>query len=271
MGEGEVREALRAAYADDAEPVMGLSAEGVLRAGRRSRRNRRRAGFAGAGLAAVLAGAGVVVATGAGSGGAEFAAAEPCLVPPGERPSGVIAAGRTLPPDVVEWAATSLTCALGDEVPRLLPDARYARVPGAPAEPLTGFSLGGDRVDALALIRDAEGTGDLTVNVAVVAESAAAQAEDQCRKETASKCTVRSGPGGETVLLGTEADGLPAAEPRNFVVRVYRGHSEIYVQVSNTDRRAAGGGAPVATRPEPVLTADQAVRLALSDKLFLFP
>ncbi|MFF5078159.1 hypothetical protein ACFY36_13995 [Actinoplanes sp. NPDC000266] len=270
MGEREVREALRAAYADDAEPVMGLSAQTVLAAGRRSRRNRRLAGFAGAGLAAVLAGAGVVAVSGAGSGGAQFAAAEPCLIAPGSRPSGVVAAGQALPPDVVEWAAVSLTCHLGEEVPRLLPNARYAQVPGAPAGPLTGFSLGGDRVDAVALVRDAEGTGDLTVNVAVVDQEAASEGEDQCRREKAAKCTVRPGPRGETVLLSTEAGGLPAGEPRNYVVRVYRGHSEIYVQVSNTDRQVKGGGAPVATRPEPVLTADQAVQLALSDGLFLF-
>ena len=84
-------------------------------------------------------------------------------------------------------------------------------------------------------------------------------------------CTVQRGPDGETVLLSTERDPLPAGNPRTFVVWVYRGHTEINVQVSNTDRRSVNGAAPVATRPEPVLSADQAVQLALSPELYLFP
>jgi hypothetical protein len=104
-----------------------------------------------------------------------------------------------------------------------------------------------------------------------VDRSAAAQAEDDCRSEKAAKCTVRSEQNGQTVLVSTAADGTPAEEPRNFVVRVYRGHSEINVQASNTDRQAVNGNAPVATRPQPVLSADQTVQLALSPELYLFP
>jgi hypothetical protein len=118
----------------------------------------------------------------------------------------------------------------------------------------------------MALIRDAEGTGDLTVTVGVVDRSEAARARSGCQHDEAAKCTVQKGPNGETVLLGTERDGTPADAPRNYVVRVYRGHSEINVQVSNTDRQA-----PVATRPNPVLSADQAVQLALAPELYLFP
>ncbi|MGX6606642.1 hypothetical protein ACWKSP_31640 [Micromonosporaceae bacterium Da 78-11] len=275
MQEAEVRYALKA-YVSDGEPAMGLTAGAVLTAGRRSRRTRRLAGFAGAGLAVALAGAGVVSVSGGSSAGADFAAAAPCPAPPGSRPAAAFAAGRPLTPELVRWATTRLTCFLGDEVPRLLPAARYAQVPGAQAGPLTGFSLGGEppwgnRVDAMALIRDAEGTGDLMISVGVADRSTAAQDVDSCRRDQAAKCTVRNGPNGETVLLGTEHDPLPAGNPRNFVVRVYRGHSEISVQVSNTDRRSVHGAAPVATRPEPVLSADQAVQLALSPELFLFP
>ncbi|GAA2626934.1 hypothetical protein [Paractinoplanes durhamensis] len=275
MQEADVQEALKA-YVTDGEPAMGLTADGVLKAGRRSRRARRLAGVAGAGLAAVLAGVAAVGVWGGSPDGPEYMAADPCPVPPGARPAGVIAGDQPLSPNLVAWATTSVTCYLNAEVPRLLPTATYAQVPGAQAGPLMGFNLGGqppwgNRVDALALIRDAKGVGDLTVNVGVVDESVAAQAEAECRGDTVAKCTVMSGPKGSTVLLGTEPDGTPAGEPKNWVVRVYRGHSEIYVQVSNTDRQEKDGAAPVATRPEPVLSADQAVQLALSPELYLFP
>jgi hypothetical protein len=187
----------------------------------------------------------------------------------------VIAADRPLPPELVQWAATSLTCYLNEEVPRLLPAATYARAPGAPAGPLTGFSHGGappvgNRVDAVTLIRDAEGTSALTVTIGVVDKKAAAREESACRRDKAAKCTVQNGPDGETVLLGTERDPLPPGNPRNWVVRVYRGHSEINVQVSNTDH-AVNDASPLITRPEPVLSSDQAVQLALSPRLSLFP
>jgi hypothetical protein len=284
MQETEVRQALQA-YVDDGEPVMGLTAAGILTAGRRSRRNRRLAGYAGAGLVTALAGAGVVAVLGGGSPGTDrytgpdFAAAAPCPVTPGPRPPGAVTADRPLPPDVLRWATTSLTCHLSDEVPRLLPTARFAQVPGAAAGPLLGFSHGGqppfgNRVDSMTLIRDARGTGDLNVFVGVVDPATAARAETDCRSQTGAaeaRCSVRTGPHRETVLLSTEAGNIPAEEPRNVVVRVYRGHTEINVQVSNTDRRSVDGRGPVATRPQPVLTAEQTVQLALSPELYLFP
>ncbi|MFD0517415.1 hypothetical protein [Paractinoplanes durhamensis] len=218
MQEADVQEALKA-YVTDGEPAMGLTADGVLKAGRRSRRARRLAGVAGAGLAAVLAGVAAVGVWGGSPDGPEYMAADPCPVPPGARPAGVIAGDQPLSPNLVAWATTSVTCYLNAEVPRLLPTATYAQVPGAQAGPLMGFNLGGqppwgNRVDALALIRDAKGVGDLTVNVGVVDESVAAQAEAECRGDTVAKCTVMSGPKGSTVLLGTEPDGTPAGEPK---------------------------------------------------------
>jgi len=275
MQEMDMQHALKA-YVRDGEPAMGLTADVVLAAGRRSRRTRRLAGVAGAAVAVALAGTGVAAFTGGGSPDADLAAAA-CASPPGSRPPGVIAADRPLPPEVVEWAATSVTCHLGAELPRLLPNATYARVPGAPAGPLVGFSLGGEppwgnRVDAMALVRDAAGTGDLSVSVGVVDPAeAAARAEDDCRRDTAANCTTRTGAEGETVVVSAEADGTPAGTPRTVTVRVYRGHTEVVVQVSNTDRRAEDGNAPRATRPEPVLSTEQAVALAKAPELFLFP
>ncbi|MEV0902432.1 hypothetical protein [Actinoplanes sp. NPDC049802] len=282
MHEADMHQALKT-YATDGEPPLALTAAGVLTAGRRSRRNRRLAGVAGAGLAIVLAGlAGFVVHDNATPGrrtpvaGPEFGAAGPCPFPPGARPPGTIAADEPLSPELADWAATKVTCYLNEELPRLLPSARFAPMPGVPAGALIAFSHGGEppwgnRVDALALIRDAAGTGDLTVMVGVADRSAGAEAADACRRTQVGECTVRNGPDGVTVTVGTEADGTPADLPRTCVVRVYRGHSEIYVQVSSTDQQAVDGGAPRKTRPEPVLTEDQAVQLALSPELFLFP
>jgi hypothetical protein len=281
MQETEMHHALKE-YATDGEPVMRLTADAVLTAGRKSRRTRQLAGFAGAGMAAALVGAGVVVvanggfSTGDRAGGIDFAAASPCPRPAGSRPPAVIAADRPLSPEVLQWATTSVTCYLNQEVPRLLPSATYAQMPGAQGGPLTGFSLGGEppygnRVDSMTLISDAEGTGDLTVTVSVVDPSEATRQKAGCRSETAAKCTVQRGPDGETVLVSTERDPLPADSPRNYVVRVYRGHSEIYVQVSNTDRQSVNGAAPVPTRPTPILSADQAIQMALSPELYLFP
>lgn len=203
-------------YASDGEPAMGLTADAVLAAGRRSRRTRRLAGWAGAGLAVALVGAGVVVAANGGSTGTDFAAATPCPFPPGSRPPGVIAADQPLSPQLVEWATTSVTCYLSAEVPRLLPAATYARRPGVSAGPLTGFSPGGEppwgnRVDSMTVIRDARGAGDLSVFIGVVDQSAAAREKARCQREEAAQCTVQSGPNGETVLLSTERDPLPPA------------------------------------------------------------
>ncbi|WP_433796383.1 hypothetical protein [Actinoplanes sp. CA-252034] len=275
MNETRMRDALQA-FVHDGEPVMGLTASEVLAAGRRSRRTRRLAGLAGAGLAVAVAGAGILMVSAGGSTGTDYAAAASCPVPPGSRPPGVIAADRPLSPQQVEWAATSLTCHLNRQVPRLLPTARFAQVPGAPAGPLVGFSHGGEppwgnRVDALALIRDAEGTGDLTISIGVVEQSAAARAEGECRRSTVGRCSVQRGPDGETVLLSTEADSGPPLSQRDVIVRVYRGHNEINLQASNTDRQSVNGLPPAATRPDPVLSAEQAVQLALSPELYLFP
>lgn len=145
------------------------------------------------------------------------------------------------------------------------------------AGPLTGFSPGGEppwgnRVDSMTVIRDARGAGDLSVFIGVVDQSAAAREKARCQREEAAQCTVQSGPNGETVLLSTERDPLPPGNPRNWVVQVFRGHTEINVQVSNTHQsQGADGDAPAVARPEPPLSADQAVRLALSPELYLFP
>src|SRR4051812_26195026 len=118
MQDTGVQQALKK-YVSDGEPAMGLTADAVLAAGRRSRRSRRVAGFAGAGLAIALAGAGVVVVSGGGSSGPAFEAATPCPIGPGPRPAGAVAADRPFSPAQARWAATSLTCYLNEEVPRL--------------------------------------------------------------------------------------------------------------------------------------------------------
>ena len=57
---------------------------------------------------------------------------------------------------------------------------------------------------------------------------------------------------------------------RNINLYAYRGRTRVYLEVSATDR-SSGTGPPQATRDRPVLSADQAVDLALSPELLLFP
>jgi hypothetical protein len=274
MQETTVGEALRV-YVSVDEPPLGLTSEGMLAAGRRSRRNRRLAGAAVAVLAVALLGGAVVVSVGA-SASPQYAAVAECPYPAGPRPPEPVAADQPLAPGVLEWAKTRLTCHLVEALPRLLPQAQYAQVPGAPAGPLVGYSHGGEppfgnRVDAVALIRDAKGTGDLLVTVAVTDSSAAVDATDECRTATSFTCIVQKGPNGEAVLISTENEAEAAHSPPTWVVRVYRGQTAVTVEISTTAREPVDGEPPGSTRPEPLLTADQALDLALSPELYFFP
>jgi hypothetical protein len=272
MRETTMREALRA-YTSVDEPPLGLTSDAVLAAGRRSRRNRRLAGAAVAFLAAMLGAGGLVVANGYAKG-PHYAALAACPYSPDPRPTDRFAADQALSPALVEWAKTRLTCHLAEALPRLLPEARYAQVPGAPAGPLVGYSFGGDppfgnRVGAVALIRDPIGTGDLLVTVAVTDRSAAAKATEECQTTTSYPCTVQSGPNGETILISTENEVEAAHSPPTWVVWVYRGHTVVSVEISTNDHPPIDGGP--AARPESLLTRDQARDLALSPELYFFP
>jgi hypothetical protein len=147
MQETTVREALRA-YVSVDEPPLGLTSDGVLAAGRRSRRNRRLAGVAVAGLATALLAAGAVVVLDGARTGPHYEAVAACPYPPGPRPPGQVIADQPLPPMVLEWAKTRLTCHLAQALPSLLPQAQYAQVPGAPAGPLSATATAANPLSA---------------------------------------------------------------------------------------------------------------------------
>ncbi|MBE1491440.1 hypothetical protein [Plantactinospora soyae] len=281
MQETEVPDLLRA-YTTDAEPPMRLTSGAVLAAGRRSRRNRRLAGVGGAALTAVLVGAGAMVAPQLVGPSTTVAAAPPCAAPPGSRPPGVIAADQPMSDELADWASASLTCYLSYAMPRMLPGAEYLKAPDALAGPLIGFSMphpasgrpvrgklliGSDRVDARAVIQDAQGTSDFSVMVEMARPEAEAMAAARCEAVTHFACTLHPGPAGTTVTVSSGLEPLPADHPRSYTARVYRGQTIVTVGVSNDDRR---GPEPVATRPVPVLTTDQIIELALAPELHLF-
>jgi hypothetical protein len=271
MQDMDVREALHA-HVREHEPPMGLTLGAIRSAARRSRRTRRAAALA----SAVVAGGLVVAVVAQGGwlpfdrGSGPFQALAPCAADPGSRPAGRVSESQPPTEEHLSWARAQLTCFLATVMPTLLPNATYARVPGAKAGPLVGFSHepGMARVDALALVRDAAGTGDMLVIVGVVDPSIAAEAAEECRNS--SICTLSTGPEGETIVLNQAlADANGGFKDIN--AWVYRGHTVVTVEVSNSDRESVDGAAPAAKRPEPVLSAEQVVALARSEELYLFP
>jgi hypothetical protein len=277
MQDMDVRNALRC-YVSAEEPPARLGSTEILAAARRSQRARTTAALASAGLAGALLVAGVAAVPGlrssspdAAQPGDGFTSARPCATAPGPAPAGPAADKQPLSKEQAAWARAKLTCYLAATMPRLLPDARYAKVPGAPGEPLTAVSRWDpqsvNRVDVVALVRDARGTGDLTVSVEATTTSAASKAAEDCRQW--SFCTVRTGPNGETVVLNqAPPDGAGFQDVNAWV---YRGHTCVLVEVSNSDRHVVGDGGPAATRDRPILSADQVVELASSPELYLFP
>lgn len=264
------------------EPPMGLTTAEVLAAGRRSRR-RYRLATAGGVAAVALAVTGTVVLPQAlrpseqppakVAGASPFGALAPCPTPPGARPGDAVDPARPLSPAMAAWATGSVTCALADLVPRLLPHARFAAMPRVHAGPLEGFILGGkppwgNRVDAHALVRNQEGTGYLDLSVAVSSAGEAQGAVASCEEDE--HCTVSDTRPGVTLLVDEIIPSFP--EDAHFIgVDVYQGLTHVHVQLDNTDMHSVNGLPPAPTRGRPVLTVDQAVDLALSPRLYLFP
>lgn len=273
----DIREALRT-HVRHGEPPMGLTLVTVRVAARRARRTRA-AALVSAAVVGGLVVAAVATQVGwpvAGRGASprpgQFQVLPPCAAEPGPRPTGSAGEPPSPTEEQMAWARAQLTCFLATALPSLLADATYAQVPGAPEGPLVAYSLeqgpGETRVDAVALVHDAAGTGYLAVSVGVASPAFAAEGAEKCR--IASTCTGSTGPQGETISLDKpEPDPVGGYQAIN--VWVYHEHTYVHVGVSNSDRRGVDGAPPAATRPEPVLSADQAVALALSPELYLFP
>jgi hypothetical protein len=273
MPDTSLQAALRAFVSED-EPPMGLTSGEVLATGRRLRRRYRLAAVGGATVAVALAVTGaVVVPQSLRPAQPTFAALARCPSPPGDRPAGTVDAAQPFSAPMAAWAVDSVTCALADVVPRLLPHARFAALPGGQAGPLVGYTLGGkppwaNRADAIALVHDRYGTGYLNVSVAVSSAADAQAAATSCEQNP--PCTVRQ-PGPGITLVVSETVPASPRDPHLIGVDVYHGRTDVHVQLDNTDMQSADGKPPRPTRDQPVLTTDQAADLALSPGLYLFP
>lgn len=273
MLETSLHSALQA-FVSENEPPMGLTSAEVLAAGRRSRRRYRLAAFGGGLAAAALAVAAIVVVPQElRPSEPAFAALAPCSTPPGDRPADVVDPTRPFSSSMAAWATDSLTCALADMIPRLLPHARFAAMPGVQAGPLVGYALGGkppwgNRADAIALVHDSDGTGYLSVSVAVSSATAAQEAVASCQQNP--PCQVLEARPGITLLVQETLPTSPG-DPHVIWADAYQGQTDVHVQLDNTDLRSVDGGPPAPTRDQPVLTVDQAVDLARSPRLCLFP
>jgi hypothetical protein len=177
---------------------------------------------------------------------------------------------------VLAWALPTVTCYLADRIPRALTAARFAPVPsagtGQDAGPLEAFHIPAEppdsnRVDAMALVRDDAGTGDLHLIISMPAPTALAARQDTCSKST--ECTATTTTDGATVL----AWAYPRPPENGYahnVVEVFRGQTLIAIVASDSDQTMLERQ-PSPTRPTPVLTVEQLTELALGSELFLFP
>jgi hypothetical protein len=138
---------------------------------------------------------------------------------------------------------------------------------------MVGFTLGGtppwgNRVDAGAIVYDRQGTGSLNISVGVSTTAEAQSAVTICHQNPS--CVVSGAPSVVTVIANETLPRTPK-DPHVIVVDVYQGRTHVNVELANTDMQSVDGGPPVPTRAEPVLTVGQAIDLALSPGLYLFP
>jgi hypothetical protein len=298
MQDAFVREALLAYAAD--EPPMTLTSEGVLAAGRRSRRLRRVLAVAGsvAGLAS-LAGlflfvpGPVLPAPPAGPSWSGLDTEALCTA--ADRPATPVTGlptsvrnesgyNRPVPTEPTDHAAARLSCYLMREIPRLLPGAIFQSIPGAPPG-LQPLQVHDDRPGGLAkpvdrslpyyvssaIVEDGNGVGTVGFGISPAGGSAADAAAD-CGGTT---CAVRTGPHGEVITVSTLPAFTLAGNAGSYFVtiNIYMGQTLITASASNQDIRepSHGTGAPPAGRADLPLSVDQLIAIGTASQLSLFP
>ncbi|MET7392320.1 hypothetical protein ABZS66_02330 [Dactylosporangium sp. NPDC005572] len=293
MDESQIRTALDGYTADP--PTVLPDSAAVLAVARRARRNRT-ALTAGAGAVATLIAVAAGLAVTPGRPGTPATKLSPALIIScaGQRPGTPVQPNQPIPDDLATWGKSTVTCHLKAALPTLLPGATFEQVQGAPAGPLIGFILQrpprsqrvetspglsanspdvrplNHRVDAVSVIRDSQGAGDLWLMIGITAPHEKDRAIEQCRA-TAARCTVQSGPNGATALTLTSTPDQTGSYYQNSV-QVFRGNTAIWIAATNTDRKTrTGSGLSAPTRPTPILTTDQLLELALAPDLLLYP
>lgn len=263
-----------------ADPPTPLPAgASVLALARRAHRVRRIRSVGVAALAGVTAvAAGLVLLPDQSRAPAPDAAPESMTACAGPRPTRSEDPTGPLPNEFSTWAVRTVTCFLAEALPGQLPQASYEQAAGLPpVGPLTAYITAGPagpqstptyRIDAAALVRDPQGVGDFHLAVSRAAPGELEQQAAACRNPI-SNCAVRPGPDGATVLVHTSLREPPTFS--QYEVTVFRAGTRIWINASNTDRTSPlGGGAPIAMRPDPILTVDQIIGLALSPELVLY-
>ncbi|MFK0248749.1 hypothetical protein ACIQUM_28990 [Amycolatopsis azurea] len=259
MDDLDVRSALTE-YVTGAEPPIGLTEDGVLAAGRRSRRRRLSAGIAGAALAVVaILGATFMV-----------------IAPP--RPDEPVAGddcGTKFSGETAQQVLTRLSCVVGAAVrSRLAPGVRIERItiPGEvpPADPFLLQSLRAGETDGAPMlyflgvrVSDERGTGAVYVRISPPPGYGMANcgARDLPKSDSCAKRQIAEGDLME--LASRNDEGLITQ-----TTRLYRSSVTITVITNNTGVLDSGEGAALPVqRAEPTLTPAQLQEIAVNPGL----
>jgi hypothetical protein len=303
MDDTLVRHALRDHVTAD-EPPFGLTAGGIVAAGRRSRRQRlaRLAGVAAA-VAAAVAVLPIVVPDGRPGTPPGDQLLPPVELGPGPgcaaarpRPDHAVdpANGMAMTPEAVEWVTYAITCHLQDALPDLLPRGMVLGPLGLettflPTLPAPGqtqgpaesgpeqYATGQFMVDAS--ITDEAGPGSFSLALSVLdpAYDERTYRERRCRLSP-EECTVSETPDGALVLARQVSD--PDTGYVIHLVEVFAEKTFIYANSTNrlTDGSQVlsppptGGGSPAVSplRDQPPLSLDQVIEIATHSDLRLF-
>jgi len=292
MDDLALRDRLRQ-YVQADEPPLRLTKDDVLSGGRRSRRRALAATWC-AGVAAVVSITAAVallpgvladrpddlVVAGSALDPEPFCQAAQRSPGPVTTPS-FVANPKTggmipVPEEPGERAQARLTCHLMRLVGSRLPDARFELAAHVPARtvPLQAWRTQPDEAiyTATATVLDQHGAGTIAFSLRAADPIDVANTVVSCQGPPPGHCALTAGPHGEQVVaLTPRPDDETGAF--SFEVTVYSGQMAIAAIATNYDTRLipAEGWPVPKTRPEPPLTADQLIAIALSPQLTLFP
>ncbi|GAB3730979.1 hypothetical protein GCM10027598_53580 [Amycolatopsis oliviviridis] len=259
MDDLDVRSALTE-YVTEAEPPIGLTEDGVLAAGRRSRRRRLSAGIAGAALAVV----------------AILGAAFMVIAPPrSDEPVAGDHCGTKTSDETEQQVRTRLSCVVSAAVrSRLAPGVRIERItiPGEtpPADPfLLNFIRAGETEGAPMFyflgvrVSDERGTGAVYVRIGPPPGYGMANcaARDLPKSDA---CSQRQIAEGGLIELGSQNH----AGLTTHTTRLYRPSATITISTNNSGALDSGEGADLPVqRAEPTLTSAQLQEIAVNPGL----
>jgi hypothetical protein len=245
------------------EPGLGLTAEAVIRTGRRSLARRRLASGAGAIALVGAVAAAVAVLPGLrwANGLGDSASPPTCSRETVPRASiAVTPGGPAAASGGPQYLADQMTCYLLDAVPAAFPGATFSNLRSAPylvAVPdEAGFS-------ATAVVSTSAGQGSLIFAVSQVTAPPPQLVDPapQC-----GKATCRTGPHGERVEVFDF--GADTAGVHGRTIYLFSGHTRILAGAHNVSQEVDGAEP---TMTDPPLSVDQLIALASDPRLVLYP